>query len=105
MHIITTAPSPVRLTWHLPEVEWHEATVELADTLAPSGARVESWHIDSSYDGMFAATWSSGRRRGDALTTVARIRVARHDGPCIVAVRLVDDLGEEFVSVISRNRR
>jgi hypothetical protein len=105
-------PCPVDVQWHLPEVEWHEATLTLAEANSLLDVPITSWQIDANYDGgSFAPTWSSGRsrrRRSDGivrLQRVARIRVPRHDGPCLIAVRLEDASGDQSVTVLSRNRR
>jgi hypothetical protein len=119
MHIISASNppvdicrSPVEIVWHLPEVEWHEATVTLTEPQSPHGEPVSCWQIDSLYDGTtFRATWSSdrGHRRRTSsageLQRQARIRVPRHDGPCVLAVRVETWNGEPVTSVISRNRR
>jgi hypothetical protein len=121
MHIISPLPtstgsveitSSFEVIWHLPEVEWHEVTVTLIERCSPHGEPITSWQIDATYDGSaFAPTWSSGRDRRDRggdrddLRRQARIRVPRHDGPCVLAVRVEDTTGEQFTSLISQNRR
>ncbi|MEF2975671.1 hypothetical protein [Subtercola sp. YIM 133946] len=104
MHIIGMTSTEVDILWHLPEVEWHDATVELRSGVTPTGATVVRWHIDPAYDGeVFRPGWSSGR--GRRLKRRARIRVPRHDGPCVVAVRIVDEAGGHVVTQFSSTRR
>src|ERR1700712_1276223 len=108
MHIITDHSSVVDIQWYLPEVEWHDATVELQSGSSPAGREIVAWHIDTTCDGEeFVPSWSSGRARAGQrpVRRSARIRMPRHDGPCLVAVRLIDSSGAEFISTFSQNRR
>lgn len=107
MHTITIPPFEVTITWHLPEVDWHDASVRLRSAITRTGTVIASWQIDTSPADQFEPDWScsASLQPFQPLEHLARIRVPRHDGPCIVAVRVFDTEGAVFTSTFSRNRR
>lgn len=105
--IRSAAVLSVAIQWHLPEAESVEATVELLDFVSPSGLPLRSWHIvtDPGIDADTPA-WSSARASSvRALNQRARVRVPRHDGPCLLRVGVVDSAGTRFTETYRFDRR
>ncbi|UFS59957.1 hypothetical protein [Subtercola endophyticus] len=105
-HVRSGAALSVAICWHLPEAESIEATVELLDELSPRGLPVRTWHVvtDAGLDDETPA-WSSARATSvRALNRRARVRVTRHDGPCLLRVGVVDSAGARFTETYRFDR-
>src|ERR1700712_5730557 len=105
MHTISS-PLAVTITWHLPDADSIEATVDLRDTRAPGGRAVRAWHIETEPGvEVGVPNWSSARATDTGrLNRRARIRVTRHDGPRLLRVCVVDAGGARFTQMFRFDR-
>ena len=108
MSLLHIRPFSASVTWHLPEVLWHDATVELLDQNSPAGKPIVRWQVDSDFIGSSDPSRDnqpSWRAVAPGQPATTRVTVARHDGPRRVCVTIADSEGSEWQTIFTQNPR